>query len=287
MILQFVNSMSRCSKTEFGKGAFSTPVMVAYSISGVVAFMVYNYIGGRSYSSILTMSAIVQCLGFAFLCMQVVSSGSAAGISATALKLDAIAVSLRLSSTVWLNGYLPVDKTGDHVYQVLDVCSLVMMLFLLHRVLVVKRSSYQELEDTFTVTPTVFMSLVLAALLHGNMDAKPLFDTFWMAGLFTETMAVLPQLWLITQSGGGVESLTSHHIAALASSRVLSGLFMWEARYDIGCSPWIPGFQHAICAIMLAHAVHLLLLADFAYYYVSALWKRGLNKRLELGEVFI
>jgi len=287
MIIQFVNSMSRCGNTSFGKGAFSTPVMVAYLISGVVAFMVYNYVAGRSYSSVLTMSAIVQCLGFAFLCMQVISSGSAAGVSASALKLDAIAVCLRLSSTTWLNGYLPVDKTGDHVYQILDICSLAMMLFLLYRVLVVNRSSYQISEDTYTATPTVFMSLVLAALLHGNMDAHPLFDTFWMAGLFTEVVAVLPQLWLITQSGGGVEPLTSHHIAALAVSRVLSGLFMWEARYDISCKPWIPGFQHAICVILLAHVMHLLLLADFAYYYVCALWARGLNKRLELGEVFI
>ena len=180
-----------------------------------------------------------------------------------------------------------MDKTGDHVYQILDVCSLAMMLFLLHRVLVVNRSSYQNTEDTFTVTPTVIMSLMLAAVLHGNMDAHAVFDTFWMAGLFTEVVAVLPQLWLITQSGGGVEPLTSHHIAALALSRVLSGLFMWEARYDITCKPWIPGFQHAICAILLAHAVHLLLLADFAYYYVCALWKRGPNKRIELGEVFI
>jgi len=287
MIIQLVSSLSRCGDTGFGKGAFSTPVMIAYFISGSVAFMVYNYIAAGSYSSVLTMSAIVQCLGFTFLCIQVVSSGSAAGISASALKLDALAVCMRLSSTTWLNGYLPVDKSGDHAYQILDICSLCMMLFILHRVLVVNRSSYQLSEDTFTATPTVVMSLVFAAMLHGNMDRHPLFDTLWMAGLFTEVVAVLPQLWLITQSGGGVEPLTSHHIACLALSRVLSGLFMWEARYDITCTPWISGVQHAILVILLAHAVHLLLLVDFTYYYVCALVKSGPSKRLELGEVFI
>ena len=33
----------------------------------------------------------------------------------------------------------------------------------------------------------------ISAVLHGNMDAHALFDTFWMAGLFTEVVAVLPQ----------------------------------------------------------------------------------------------
>jgi len=266
------------------KGALPTSVAAAYTVFGMLGYAIYHGVAARSYSSVLTMSAIVQCLGIFFLCMQVLSSKSAFGISANTLKLDALALALRLSSTSWLNGYLPVDKSGDYIIQVVDFCSMAMLLFLLRQVLVVRRSSYQEVDDSMSIAPMVLVSLGLAALMHGNMDAYPLFDTLWMAGLFLGVVAVLPQLGLITQTGGRAAALTSHHIAALAFSRVLSGLFMWEARYDIKCKHWIPGFEHAIYAILFAHAVHLLLLGDFAYYYVRALLKQGPSEPLQLGE---
>eukprot|EP00419_Tripos_fusus_P053703 CAMPEP_0172798248 /NCGR_PEP_ID=MMETSP1075-20121228/1017_1 /TAXON_ID=2916 /ORGANISM="Ceratium fusus, Strain PA161109" /LENGTH=120 /DNA_ID=CAMNT_0013635669 /DNA_START=46 /DNA_END=408 /DNA_ORIENTATION=+ len=108
------------------------------------------------------------------------------------------------------------------------------------------------------------------------MNARPVFDALWMAGLFVSVVAVLPQLWLIAQSHNRCEALTSHYIAALALSRVLSGTFMWHARHDITCDPWVEGFNHAVWSILGAHALHLLLLADFTYYYVKAVLKRGI-----------
>merc|ERR1719266_1691099 len=125
---------------------------------------------------------------------------------------------------------------------------------------------------------------VLAALFHADMNARPLFDALWMAGLFVSVVAVLPQLWLIAQTGGHVEALTSHYIAAMAVSRILSGTFMWHARFDITCDPWVEGFNHAIWVILSAHFLHVLLLGDFAYYYVKAVLKGGLDCRMELGD---
>merc|ERR1719157_382766 len=125
-------------------------------------------------------------------------------------------------------------------------------------------------------------AFVLAAMLHGNMNGRPLFDTLWLAGLFVSTIAVLPQLWLITRTGGRVEALTSHHIAAMAASRLLSGIFMWHARHDITCIPWaIFGFNHAIWAILGSHLVHILLLSDFAYMYIKAVAANGFDVTLD------
>merc|ERR1719262_1954207 len=113
------------------------------------------------------MSALAQCLGVTMLCIQSLSSGSAAGISAKSLLLDAVAIAFRLSSTLWLDGYLPSDRSGDFVYQVFDVCSLLLLIFLLHRVLVKQYDSYQVVDDTISTGPIVLMCLALAAVLHG------------------------------------------------------------------------------------------------------------------------
>merc|ERR1719213_212408 len=116
---------------------------------------------------------MLQCLGIALLGIQVVTSGSAAGISVRALILDVIALACRLSSTLWLNGYLPVDASGDFIYQGLDLCSLGMMVWLLHQMLAVHRRTYQEIEDTANIAPMVLVSLVLAAIFHSDMDDRP------------------------------------------------------------------------------------------------------------------
>jgi len=95
--------------------------------------------------------------------------------------------------------------------------------------------------------------------------------------LYVAALQVLPQLWLISKKGGRMQGLTSHYIAAMAVSRFMSGLFMWHARDALTSVPWIKGYNHAPYAILGAHAVHLLLLGDFAYYYVKGVTKNGLS----------
>jgi len=104
-----------------------------------------------------------------------------------------------------------------------------------------------------------------------------------MAGLFTGVVAVLPQLSLIMRSGGRAEAMTSHYIAAMAMSRVLSGIFMWEAREDITCKPWVEGIQHGIIAILIAHGLHLLLLCDFLYYYIGSMTQKGFRGTVQIN----
>jgi len=257
-------------------------VLCAYGFFALGAGAVWYLVADGAFSAILTMSVMLQCLGIVLLALQVMLSGSARGISMKALGLDALALCCRLSSTVWLNGYLPVDATGDYIFQSFDVLSLIILGWLLHQVWSVRWHTYEADADAFPIMHMICGAFVLAMLLHGNMNGRPIFDALWMAGLFVSTIAVLPQGWLIMHTGGRVEALTSHHIAAMAVSRALSGIFMWHAQGDITCAPWITGFNHAIWAILGAHLLHLILLGDFAYYYVKAVLAGGLNCRMEI-----
>jgi len=253
------------------------PVLVTYTGFGTVAFLVYHFVAEGEFSSILTMSVMAQALAISFLCIQVLWNKSAKGISVGTLVLDGLSVAGRMPSTTWSDGYLPVDQTGDFFYQTVDCCSLAMILFLLHRVLVVHRSTYEASEDTFRVGPLILGAFCLAAMFHGNAADNPLYDTCWMAGLFLGVAGVLPKFWLITQSGGSAEAWTCHYIAAMGLSRAISGLFMWEAREDVTQDQLITGFDHAIFFILIAHAIHLLLICDFAYSYGVAAMRNGIS----------
>merc|ERR1719478_1300970 len=107
---------------------------------------------------------MIQCLALSFLALQMMTTGSAAGISARALVLDALAICCRLSSTLWLNGYLPVDATGDHVFQIADMCSLAIVAWLLYQCFVEKSSTYQAEADAMPTLPMAIGALMIAAV---------------------------------------------------------------------------------------------------------------------------
>merc|ERR1719454_2232959 len=114
---------------------------------------------------------MVQTFAFALLGMQITYARHARGISASALALDALALVCRLSSTVWLDGYLPSDASGDWMYQAVDMCSLALVLWLIYQVLVVHKNTYQRAEDTFPAIYVAVGAVALAAIFHPDMDA--------------------------------------------------------------------------------------------------------------------
>jgi len=270
-----------------GSKASQTPqtwVLLVYAVFLASAMGVYHLIAEGRFSSVLTLSAIFQCLAFSLLGVQILTSNTVSGVSAKCLQLDALALACRLSSTLFDVGYLPTDKTGDHVYQAVDVLSLGIVLWLLYRVLSAQRHTYEAEDDAFPVLPMAFGALVLAGLLRGDMNYKMICDISWMCGLFISAISVLPQLWVMMRRSGGSAALTSHFVAVMGVSRVLSLSYMWYAYPEIDCKPLIGNFNHTGYAILGAHAVHLLLLGDFAYFYLKNVTKSGLRAPLDLSE---
>jgi len=258
-----------------------------YVLFVFIALLVFHWIAEGEFSAVLTMSAIFQCLAFCLLGAHALFTGSVHGISANGLKLEAFALACRLSSTVWLEGYLPSDSTGDYLYQLFDATSLAMVCWLLYRVFSIQWNTYEAAEDGLSAGPLALGSLFLACLLHGDLNDRPIFDTLWMCGLFAGVLAVLPQLFLMARNKSSAPAMTSHFVAVMAFSRLLSGSYMWYAHTEISCEPWIKGFNHSGYAILAAHFVHLFLLADFGYFYVKNLMKGGLTAPLELPESFL
>jgi len=220
--------------------------------------------------------------------VKVANTRSAAGISARTLGVYALSLCCRLCSTLFRDGYLPVDASGDWAYQAADLCSLSMVAYLLWQTLSVRRSSYQESSDTCAVWGLVLGAFCMAALFHADMNRSFVFDCLWTMGLFLDAIAMVPQLWLITKNGGTVEAMTSHYIATTLVSRLLSAYFWYLNMEHIACDAfWVQGFNHGSWGILAAHAVHFLLLGDFAYYYAKACFSGTLSSGMPLvcGEV--
>lgn len=262
----------------------SKSIVGAYVLFGSSASLMWHLVAEGEFSALLTLAGMVQTLAVCLLIVQVVSCGGATGVSARALELDAVSLVFRLANTVWLNGYLPVDATGDWICQTVDAIALSGVVGLLYQIKQKYRHSHQEEHDTFSVPLAVCGALILAGLFHADMNNRPVFDTLWMASQFLAVVGLFPQIWLIMRTGGKVEALTSHYIAAMALGRLLNGSFMWFARHDVTCNPWFADVNHAVYAILCAQLVQVVVLSDFAFVYIKAVATQGLRCTLDLDE---
>merc|ERR1719446_1861639 len=123
-------------------------VLISYLVFIGCVLVVGKEFSDRDFSAVMTLGSGVQCFGFYLLLHKVKVQNSVAGISSKTLEMYTLMLMFRLSATLFKNGYLPVDRSSDFVYQAADVASLLILFQLLYCVHKKNRATYQaELDD--------------------------------------------------------------------------------------------------------------------------------------------
>nr|CAD7581646.1 unnamed protein product [Timema californicum] len=91
----------------------------------------------------------------------------------------------------------------------------------------------------------------------------------WTFSIYLESVAILPQLFLVSKTGEA-ESITSHYLFALGSYRALY-LLNWIYRYYVEV--------HYDLIAIVAGVVQTVLYCDFFYLYITKVLK---GKKLQL-----
>merc|ERR1719482_1607839 len=259
--------------------------MMAWFAFACLGAWVWHEVARRQDTCILTISAFAQALSFLLLLMQISASGSVAGISKRSLFMHVCKLCCRLSTTLWLEGYLPTDKSGDWIYQVGDVLSLFLVFQILFYIYVAHKASYQSNDDTLDVRNLIMVAFVLAVVVHPSLNAWTPFDILWTAHLYVDAIAMVPQLWMISKAGGQVKGFTAHYIGATLLSNFLSGMFWFYASPELADEG---KFNIAGLAINGAHLVQLLLMLDVGYFYVKNLLQGNLcATTMQMGQEIV
>jgi len=248
-----------------------------FTFFGSMVFAFFHFGELLNTSSLLTVGGGLQCLGFALLSLKVRMSNSISGVSSKSLELYAAVLVFRLASTLVKNGYIPVDPTGDWLYQLSDVVTLFLVLQLLYRARNTNRDTYLAELDTFPTHYFVPVCVGLAFFTHGDLDNSWFFDVVWMISTNFDTVAMLPQLFLLSRRGGTIEALTSHYVAVLFLSRLATAWYWFLGYPDL--APLTGGFNACGYAVVTEQLVLLLFSADFMYLYVKSMYS---NKAMVL-----
>jgi ER lumen protein retaining receptor len=127
---------------------------------------------------------------------------------------------------------------------------------IVYMMLVSYKQTYSKQVDTFKVELIVFPCVVLALLWHIKFT---LLEILWAFSIFLEAVAILPQLYIL-QNTGECETITTHYLFALGAYRALY-LVNWIYRYNedghVDYINWVAG------------TVQTALYLDFFYVYFT------------------
>jgi len=254
---------------------------LCYLIFAVMITVSSQLLSDRLFSSLITLGAAFQCLGFILLRLKVRKQRGVQGISVNSLQLYAVALSCRLFSTLQYNGYLPVDRSGDWLYQLVDMASLGVVCSLIHAMRTKHQDSYNFEADTCGVKWFLIGAAVLSFWVHPQLNNRKIPDMAWTYALYIETVAMIPQLWMLTKLGGEVESLASHYIACIFIARVLMMCFWVHTYHEL--RPKDSDFNLGGIGVMGTQLLQCVIFADFMWYYVRSI---RTNTKLVLPQSF-
>lgn len=256
---KFMQMIARDLRNQCGKRE-----ACAYLICIVLIYMGYIWCSDGIYSGIITLGSVIQCLGLCLNLLKVHTQRSANGISVKSLQLYALVYISRLSATLFHDGYLPMDRSGDWAYQVADIASLIVVFVLLWSCHV-----FGVQDNQFPVWICAAASLVLGWFIHPchNLDTHA--DVLWISAVYLETFVMIPQLMLLSRRRESVEVLTSHSIACTFIYRFLNFWFWFSISHELVTEEnpsKLPGYF-----LIGTLFIQVVMLIDFMYYYMKAL----------------
>ena len=259
--------------------------ILIYAMFTVFAVAGVEILTDKIFSAMITVASAFHCLGFILLRRKVAKQGDVSGISSRTLLAYVLCYICRLYSTLQFNGYLPIDRSGDWLYQAVDILALCIVLSLLHTMFTTHYVSWKESVepvDTFPLSMFVVGCCVLALFVHPGLNNLFHADVSWTAGLYVEAIAMIPQLFMMTKQGGEVDAFASHFIACVFVSRFLMIIF-WLASYE-ELKPHDSTYNFPGWGLMGAQFLQIAIFGDFMYIYVKSIRS---NSRLVLPDKII
>jgi len=254
---------------------------MVYTIFAVIVWFGAQFFTDHIFSAMLTLSAAVQCLGFCLLRMKVRKQRNVSGISSRALQLYVVTYVTRLNSTLRYNGYLPVDRSGDWVYQACDVAALAVVLSLLFDIHKNHVNSYEADHDRCDIFWFLVVSFLVAVFVHPELNNSKVPDVTWTLALYVESIAMVPQLYMMTKKGGEVETLAGHYIACIFFARLLMLSFWWSSYVEL--QPKESDYNLPGYVVIGAQLMQVVIFGDFMWLYFRHIYTQ---RRLVLPTSF-
>lgn len=168
-----------------------------------------------------------------------------------------------LYSIVFLTRYLDLVVKSVSIYNtVMKIFFIASSLYILYLMRFKYNATYDAGLDTFRIEYLLVGAAILGLL---STYVYTVTEVLWSFSIWLESVAILPQLFML-QRTGEAETITTHYLFALGAYRGLY-LLNWVYRYiDEGHMDWIA---------WVAGFIQTALYSDFFYIYYMKVIKEG------------
>ena len=205
--------------------------IIVWSLLIIIVILVFILISSKDFSFMLVLSSLTQMFSFVIVLLKVYNCQNCSGLSLNTLICYLLVLSGRLSSTLFYNGYLPSDTSGDWFYQLTEILSLLFILLLIFFM----KKTYKQTSDTNLDTIKFYYfaipCLIIGLLVHPILNSNFITDSLWTFSMYLQAFAIYPQIQLFINKKGQIETYTSHFVALLGLSTVFS-IFFWYDTYE-------------------------------------------------------
>jgi len=245
------------------------PEILVYFAFAIIATAVAQAASDMVFSGLITLSAAFLLLGFTMLLVEVSKNyeKSVKSTSLSSLYLFMTCLCCRLYSTTQYNGYLPVDRTGQGVYQCVEGACLLCVVVLIALVKHGQKKYGVAQEEESAVFFLLMVCFVSALFVHPYLNNKTVPDVLWAMALYVETVAMLPQLYLLANLGE-VGTNQSHFVASTFVSRMIIFRFWFTCYKELQPkNSWLnlPGW-----GVIGSQLFQLIMVADFMWLYIKS-----------------
>eukprot|EP00756_Hemistasia_phaeocysticola_P050214 Hpha_TRINITY_DN24905_c0_g1::TRINITY_DN24905_c0_g1_i1::g.111218::m.111218 len=248
--------------------------VLCYSAGTVGLLVIYHLLSDGDFSFLLTVGSVLRLTGFLMLLARFAGRRKSPGISQKTLQLYAAVFLLRIFSDLQQEAYRPFDKTGDWLYTAVEVVAFLAASLLSYLVGIRHKAVYDWASDDWGGT-TGGLSLLLgtglvALVVHPTLAQSFILDTAWTWSLYLESLCLLPQLRMFEMGGRAVEAWMTHFVFLQFASTLCMAVFWLHSHHELSAAGsgvtggWV-GYLVLFC-----QATQLLLLARFAFSYISA-----------------
>jgi len=249
-------------------GSSSLGFLSVYIMMGAAYLLMGGHPGHSSVEKAMNFLSIsIEVLGLLVLHHKIQVRSSVKGISGMTMIMYAVVYTIR----IWLA--MPDNWNGDVMHLNIDASfgfiSLLLALDILRSVFVTHRSSYQNDLDVLNVKYLIPGCCFLALLVRPQFHTwTTTYSLVWSSCMYMDVLALMPQVMMMSRGGGKVAAPIAHFVAATFLSRVedLSDTIFYHGG---GPDEW---FSWAL--VVVVQGMHLVLVADFMYYYVKE-WRSG------------
>eukprot|EP01038_Epipyxis_sp_PR26KG_P012497 gene12497-16765_t len=276
----FIEETKKMVTTTFARHTQNIAIWAGFL---TISLLVYYFLSSGDFSFLLTYASFMRCFGFGILNYKMWTSKTGKGVSLKTQELYALTFFFRLLSILRHQGYLPFDKTGDWFYHTVETMSMVAVALAIFALFGPFISTYDEKHDKFgnlyipPVLGVLYLAvpcIILAVIFHPALNREFFSDVCWTISMYLEACAMVPQIYMFQRQaadeGGTVEPLIGHTVFALGFARIFELIF-WIGSFkelaDTNGSR-APGYL-----VLISQIGHLVVMADFFYYYFMSISK--------------